>query len=147
MPKEKTFKLDPKNKTGVFLGYDEDVKGYRVFIPLSNTAEVHYAVVFLLPECKHEVEEQNMDDIERCAGKEKEDCVQEVEEDVNERTGIQDSSCDEDLGQIAATERENEGIEGEGYNLQPRRNFKKPSFLEDYYLGLCNMIDDDPQNI
>ncbi|KAJ8889052.1 hypothetical protein PR048_008546, partial [Dryococelus australis] len=84
------------------------------------------------------------DDTERCAGKEKEDSVQEMEEDVNERTGIQDRNCDGDLRWNAITERENEGIEGEGY-LRLRRNIKKPSFLEDYHLGLCNMVDDDPK--
>lgn len=36
IPSAKRRKLDPKAKKGTFLGYDNQVKGYRIWIPEEN---------------------------------------------------------------------------------------------------------------
>ncbi|KAJ8886848.1 hypothetical protein PR048_013060 [Dryococelus australis] len=76
-----------------------------------------------------------------------------VQIDATAQELILDSNTDFDIYEgyasvtkrIATTESENVGIEGEGYSLRPRRNIKKPSFVDNYHLCLCNMVDDDPK--
>ena len=58
IPKEKRRKLDPKSETGVFVGYSEEVKGYRIYLPHKEDVEIHRDVVFL-PEVKTTEEMKN----------------------------------------------------------------------------------------
>lgn len=47
VPKPKRWKLDAKNEFGVFVGYSEEVKGYRIYLPHKQTIEMHRDVIFL----------------------------------------------------------------------------------------------------
>ncbi|KXJ71678.1 hypothetical protein RP20_CCG019945 [Aedes albopictus] len=47
VPKVKRKKFDPKSKKGIFVGYCEDTKGYRVFEPTSGEFRVSRDVVVL----------------------------------------------------------------------------------------------------
>lgn len=47
VPKQKRTKWDSKSCEGMFLGYGDTVKGYRVFFPLQNKVETVRDVVFL----------------------------------------------------------------------------------------------------
>jgi len=46
IPKEKRSKLDPSGKKGIFVGYSDSSKGYRVHFPGLNKIEVSPDVVF-----------------------------------------------------------------------------------------------------
>nr|CAH7749544.1 unnamed protein product [Callosobruchus chinensis] len=48
VPKQTRLKWDAKNQDGIFMGYGENVKGYRIYIPLKNKIEFHRDVIFLL---------------------------------------------------------------------------------------------------
>lgn len=41
MPKEKRTKLEPSVKKGIFVGYSENTKGYRVYIPGQRLVEIN----------------------------------------------------------------------------------------------------------
>ena len=46
MPKEKRAKLEPSCKKGIFVGYSDYSKGYRVYIPRQRHIEVSRDVIF-----------------------------------------------------------------------------------------------------
>lgn len=54
IPKAKRRKFDSKNKMGIFIGYNEDVKGYTIYFKEENKIEVQRDVIFI-PENKTEV--------------------------------------------------------------------------------------------
>jgi hypothetical protein len=45
-PKEKRSKLDPSGKKGIFVGYSETLKAYRVYIPSHKQVEISRDVTF-----------------------------------------------------------------------------------------------------
>ena len=46
VPQEKRRKLDAKSKKGVFVGYQENCKGYRIWIPTEKRLEISRNVIF-----------------------------------------------------------------------------------------------------
>lgn len=65
VPKQRRKKLDAKAKKCIFIGYDKDVKGYRVLDPKTNKVEVARDVKFL----SHEFSKvsENSEDDDDCA--------------------------------------------------------------------------------
>lgn len=57
VPKEKELKLDAKNKEGIFVGYSDTVKRYRIYFPYNKKVEILKDVIFL-PE-KSETPQEN----------------------------------------------------------------------------------------
>lgn len=47
VPKQKRTKWDPKGKKGIFVGYDENTKGYRIYFQKENKVEIVRDVIFL----------------------------------------------------------------------------------------------------
>jgi len=47
VPKQKRTKWDAKAKKGVFVGYDENTKGFRVHFATENKIEIHRDIKFL----------------------------------------------------------------------------------------------------
>lgn len=47
IPKKKRLKLDAKSKEGIFIGYSENTKGYRVFFSQNKKVEILKDVIFL----------------------------------------------------------------------------------------------------
>lgn len=60
VPKEKRKKLNSKSKNGIFIGYDDNQLGYRIWIPGDNKIEVSRDVLFR--ESQSVVEQQNSAD-------------------------------------------------------------------------------------
>lgn len=58
IPKEKRKKWDKKSEEGVFVGYSENVKGYRVWIPNTNEIVVRRDIVF--QECSQNLVDENV---------------------------------------------------------------------------------------
>ena len=46
VPKEKRSKLDPLGKKGIFVGYNEQSKAYRIYIPGFRQIEINRDVAF-----------------------------------------------------------------------------------------------------
>jgi hypothetical protein len=46
IPKDKRKKLDPSRKKGIFVGYSESSKTYRIYIPEQHKTEVKIYVTF-----------------------------------------------------------------------------------------------------
>ena len=46
VPKDKRTKLDPSGRKGIFVGYDESVKGFRIHFPGNKKVEVSPHVIF-----------------------------------------------------------------------------------------------------
>jgi hypothetical protein len=46
IPKEKRTKMEPSGKKGVFMGYSENSKGYRIYVPGQRQIEVSRDVTF-----------------------------------------------------------------------------------------------------
>lgn len=46
IPKEKRTKLESSGKKGIFIGYSETSKGYRIYIPGQRTIEIGRDVIF-----------------------------------------------------------------------------------------------------
>ena len=46
VPKEKRAKLEPSRKKGIFVGYSESSKAYRIYVPEQRYIEVSRDVIF-----------------------------------------------------------------------------------------------------
>jgi hypothetical protein len=46
VPKEKRTKMEPSGKKGVFVGYSENSKAYRIYVPCQRKIEVSRGVTF-----------------------------------------------------------------------------------------------------
>ena len=46
VPKDKRSKLDPSGKKGIFVGYNEQSKAYRIYIPGFHQIEINRDVTF-----------------------------------------------------------------------------------------------------
>ena len=44
--KERRSKLEPSGKKGIFVGYSENSKGYRVYVPRQRSVEINRDVIF-----------------------------------------------------------------------------------------------------
>lgn len=47
IPKQKRRKLDVKSKIGIFVGYESNIKGYRIYYPQNNNVQIATDVVFI----------------------------------------------------------------------------------------------------
>lgn len=159
IPKQKRLKLDPKNKIGIFMGYDTEVKGYRVFIPASKKIEVHRDVVFLpSPQLKPEIKTHtDVINIEENNATSDEDKQPSLLKDVapEERSSMQSNNDQNEVesSNCPMVEEENIGVsspenssEESSYSLRPRCNLKCPTYLNDYEVGLMSVFDDGEPN-
>ena len=46
IPKEKSTKLDPSGKKGIFVGYSESSKAYRIYFPRYKKIDINRDVTF-----------------------------------------------------------------------------------------------------
>jgi hypothetical protein len=73
VPKEKRTKLDPSRKNGIFVGYSDTLKAYRIYIYGHQKVEISQDVTF---------------DESASFSKSKQDCEKEVHEEENEVTRV-----------------------------------------------------------
>lgn len=138
VPKENRLKWDTKNEQGYFLGYGEDTKGFRVYLPDKNKVVIQRDVIFL-PE-----------KVQETKGKITEFCNIEENQDLElEDTQIDNIVHDEET----ITDEEeldpeiSEEIVNGRYNL--RRNLRGNPRFEDFEMDLDSLLltvteDDEP---
>lgn len=61
IPKEKRKKLHQKAERGIMVGYNEEVKGYRVWLPDKNRVEIHCDIKFLEMDLDDKIQDNNTD--------------------------------------------------------------------------------------
>lgn len=127
IPKSKRTKWDDKNTIGTFVGYDENVKGFRILFQ-DKKVEIHRDVIFL-----------PQDTIENNIIEQTETYQEQLEEEtVTEENGTEDIQSPDENVEVSAPRH------------YPQRNRRRPSYLDDYeldpdtvLLALCS--DEDPK--
>lgn len=150
IPKEKRLKWDAKNMFGIFLGYSQDVKGYRIYLPEKNTVEILRDIIFLpekdiepervIEENKETVKQENQELIAELNTQNEAESSSDSELDIEEEERHLEENVDSDSS-------ENEDQEdNRRYNL--RRSINLPSRFNDFDMdnediGLLACIDTD----
>lgn len=129
VPKQKRTKWEAKAKKGVFVGYDENIKGFRVYFATENKIEIHRDVKFLLekkteitiePETKDKIDlPQEPEDSEKEEGlKEK----QQKEQEYIEQNQQPDEQQENTANQESESKKELNNRED---NQQPKKEERK----------------------
>lgn len=132
VPKEKRKKWDSKTRKGIFVGYEDNTKGYRIYFSENNKIEVARDVEFI-PRTRNEIENKNEKKCEEKLVKifesdEENELVEEIEnfslEETEEGRNEEDvTEPDEDNPRITRV-------------LRDRKNLKLPHRLHDYETSL-----------
>lgn len=146
IPKQKRKKWDPKAKPGVFVGYGENTKGYRIWYPEREEVKILRDVVFAngkpgLAEKNREPEKEEetvrviVDEVEDLPDEPDEDEEEpldsdEPEEDGEERLDLLNEEEPEEIEPNVVIEPEARGR----YGLRDRRTIRQPEHLADYVI-------------
>jgi len=157
IPKEKRLKWDSKSREGIFVGYGENVKGFRIYFSNKNKVEYHRDVILLsnkrnnieevketicLGENEYEYRSTKID-IEKTLKKtfrhiktkkiKARMTVSCNEDDVSHNED--DASCNED------DVLSNEENTRPKYNLRDKNNIKRPAKFEDYHMSFLSIME------
>ena len=133
IPKQKRLKWDPKSECCIFVGYDLNTKGYRVFYPKSRKIDVVRDVVFRP---------------ERIVTPEGLQTDQNVYRILSEGTSKTEISGDEQVGLNEEVQEMEVPVEPVTENevqhrrLRSRETIKAPSWLSDYETAFVSETDD-----
>lgn len=119
IPKQKRTKLDAKSEIGIFVGYSNTVKGYRIYFPDKNEVAIHRDVFF--------IPENEIETIVSLENKETIKLQQETESDTPEEL----LENQEHVNIDSETEEEKENQE-ENIRRLNRRDIRKPVWMRDY---------------
>lgn len=128
IPKEKRRKLDKKCEEGIFVGYENTTKGYRVYFPQKNKVEIHRDIVFIPDGETDSKVTTNLDqnDVEQMVMLDIEENNQDIAEILELRQG--------DVEQEVEIEENEEEGEQEDRQRQ-RRDIRKPKWMNDYEMS------------
>lgn len=152
VPKQKRTKWDAKAKKGVFVGYDENTKGYRVYFATENKIEIHRDVKFLPEkteiaeesEAKKEItlpqeleDPENEEELEESRGKEQEHI--EWNRQLNER---QKNIVDQEpeLQEESSSQEDSQQPKKEERKLRDRAKIRKPLKYRESALEIENLL-------
>lgn len=125
VPKKKRKKLDHKSKKGIFIGYSDEVKGYKVYFPETGKMSFHRNVIFREDSLDKkeepdivikESEDHEEDLVNKNFGKENEAENETIEAEVEETVPAQSLELEEDGKR----------------KLRDRSKIKPPKRLDDY---------------
>lgn len=126
--------MDPKNKVRIFVGYSDDVKGYRAFYPDTNKVEIHRDVI-TLPDVNKQTKETVRDSetvvmLDITAEDEVHDENKPAIENPENMTESLEEN--EEPSDLESREEETEDVsESTRFDTQGRE-LRKPSWLKDY---------------
>lgn len=138
VPKENRLKWDAKNIQGIFIGYGENIKGFRVYIPDKNKVETLRDVIFL-PEKSKEMEKQSQKEeiYEVIYDSDTEEIQNEI--DNEEEDEIDRESSGSSMYNDAEENSDiNDEIVNERYNL--RRDRKPNTKYDDYEMDVDKIL-------
>ena len=140
VPDEKRKKLDRKSERGIFVGYPEGVKGYKIFFPESNKMRKSRDVIFVENAFYHKVEsDEDPDELlpAICFGfddDQNDDNDNEDHHDGDDETvAVDDLDTDDDADDDAddADNADNDNIDRGEARERPRRDTRPPDFYGD----------------
>lgn len=137
IPKQKRRKLDAKNEIGIFVGYSEEVKGYRVYFPNKNKVQIHRDVVFI-PEIEEKGTHIRDDNkiVLLDSENEDEDVTENDDHNVILDPEIEILRNSEEPEEDTSSEEE---ISGEVTVRSGKREIKKPAWMQDYDMSEADM--------
>ncbi|KAK9708201.1 hypothetical protein QE152_g27360 [Popillia japonica] len=127
VPKKKRLKLGAKNEIGIFVGYSEEIKGYRVFFPHKTKVEIHRDVIFI-----HENQRIEENQIENRQSEKT--IILNLENETNEKEeNIEGSDHEEEIMNVNEPQQEIEISEEENVMSRPgKRGIKKPAGMKHF---------------
>lgn len=138
VPKQKRRKWSPKSKKGVFVGYDDCTKGYRVWFPSEHKVETHRDVVFQ-PESFGTTEEYKNDIMSRVPNSIQDQDLEEnnYDEHEDQEPEAEPGRPQENVQERQADQQENEERRDGNRQLRDRQAIRRPiRYGEDYILDL-----------
>lgn len=128
VPDQKRRKWDAKAEIGYFVGYGENTKGYRIYFPDTNQVSIKREVIFIIEDEKENIMEEKPNENETEEGNA--DINEEEEEQAEENiVTIEEQGRQIEESKQTSEESEEDEIEE---NERPKRDKKKPGWLEDY---------------
>lgn len=137
IPKEKRRKLDKKCEEGIFIGYENTTKGYRVYFPQKNKVEIHRDIVFI-PDSEKDskvtkkINQKAVEQIVMLDIEENQPDIADIPElrqiDLEQEADIEEREAD-----IEEREADNEGEQE--YRQRQRRDSRKPKWMNDYEMS------------
>uniref|UniRef100_A0A1Y1LCN3 Endonuclease n=1 Tax=Photinus pyralis TaxID=7054 RepID=A0A1Y1LCN3_PHOPY len=153
LPKPKRQKWDAKGEFGIFMGYGEDTKGYRIYFPTRNTLEVKRDVIFVddVQDDQHpqadEVETEKYEEDEEIRQEEVEtDNYEEDEKIQHEEINSNVQEINEGF-EVKIVEDKHENPEENKQQAEPNRSkrvVKLPSWMQDYETSFIS-VQNEPQ--
>ncbi|KMQ87101.1 transposon unclassified [Lasius niger] len=151
IPKEKRKKWDLKGEKGIFVGYGETTKGYRVYFPEKETVEIKRDVIFVTPEEEENWKEDRQHPIclqdglilEQMEGGESEQTESSIDDEEESEPRIEE--IQETEGE-SDEEYETPNEEGDIPTNTTRsgRRVRRPQRLNDYKTGFIISLDNEP---
>ncbi len=151
IPKEKRRKFDAKGEKGIFVGYGEYTKGFRIYFPEKNMVEIVRDVTFVKkyvePERKESEEEFVSLDVEENLNKEQDKSELDTEEKRNEFQNWQEDEnmyqevefLEEHVLEDENNKEVNQIMPDISKNSRNIRSRKVPNWLTDYEVGFISM--------
>jgi hypothetical protein len=149
IPKDKRNKLEPSTKKGIFMGYSDSSKDYRIYIPEQHKIEVNRDVTFNEKMAFNKSIEENIEE------EEIEKLNEESTENVNDEKELPDhpmepcENIDSDI--VPKTKKRPAWLEA---TLQDTRRLKvlegtfrkskRPKILSSYASYMMRLLDDEP---
>lgn len=127
IPKQLRRKWDAKSERGIFVGYGETVKGFRVYFPEQKSVEIKRDVVFI------ETDKSSKIILSEPTSESVLEEITQFEENEEERENTQSIDNFQEEGESVQS-IENQEEEGENIQSDHRRKraIKPPTWLEDY---------------
>lgn len=141
IPRQKRKKWDPKSEQGIFVGYGETTKGYRIWFPKTEEVKVLRDVVFANERPGLQQEEKKPEEKEvfvRVTVNDKSETEDEEDEEPPNLPDLREQDeepepPDEDPEAPEEDPRAEPAEEREGrYRLRDRRGLQPPRYLRDY---------------
>lgn len=142
IPKEKRRKFDAKGEKGIFVGYGEYTKGFRIYFPRKNAVEVVRDVTFVKKHDKPEKAEQEEEciylDIEENLNNEEYQSVSNTEENEEFEDCEESDNIMQEVEFLEEEIIEDEEIQ-EVNDSRRTRSRKAPNWFDDYEVGFISM--------
>ena len=134
VPKQKRKKLDRKSRKGIFIGYSDEVKGYKIYFPETGKMSFHRNVIFQ-EDFADKKEKQDID------FEESEEHEGVVRLDSGKEMAVEDETIDEEKETILSQPLE---LENTNRRLRDRSKIRPPKRLDDYAaMAMISKVEED----